>query len=168
MGFWTNKEHRTGFDDAEDLAYSPSGGPAKIWLLGVGLALIPVDYGIRCLATGHATLWGRYNSQLDVTGSTAVALAIAYIAVGVFIHTHWFWGLLPRFEIISYFLNFWPCSYFLDASDFLFIGLWLHESLNDLPHTFRPHRPAGRPYLITCTTHVVTEFAGKYKLRSFP
>ena len=32
---------------------------------------------------------------------TAVAMAIAYIAVGVFIHAHWFWGLHPRLEALS-------------------------------------------------------------------
>ena len=64
------------------------------------------------------TLWGRYNSQLDVTGSSAVALAIAYIAVGVFIHAHWFWGLLPRSEIISYILKILSVLVFLGSFGF--------------------------------------------------
>src|SRR5205809_7377596 len=81
MGFWTNKVHRTAFDDAEDLAYAPSGGRVKMWLLGVGLAAIPLGYGIQCLQTGHARFFGRRGSHLDLDGSAAVALAIAYIAV---------------------------------------------------------------------------------------
>jgi hypothetical protein len=28
-------------------------------------------------------------------------MAIAYIAVGVFIHAHWFWGLHPKLEALS-------------------------------------------------------------------
>jgi hypothetical protein len=83
MGFWTNKEHRTALDDAEDLAYTPSGGRVKMWLLGIVLALFPVGYGIYCLRTGHALMFGQ-NQDLDVTGSGATALAISYIAVGVF------------------------------------------------------------------------------------
>lgn len=105
MGFWTNKEHRTPLDDAEDLAYTPNGGRLTMWLMGVGLALVPVGYGIRCLFTGHSILFGR-NQDLDVTGLTAVALAIAYISVGIFMHAHWFWGLLPKFEIVSNVLKF--------------------------------------------------------------
>jgi hypothetical protein len=72
-----------------------------MWLLGVGLALIPICYGIRCWQTGHATFFGSRGSRLDLTGSSAVAMAIAYIAVGVFIHAHWFWGLHPKLEPLS-------------------------------------------------------------------
>jgi hypothetical protein len=122
MGFWTNKEHRTGFDDAEDLAYSPSGGHAKMWGLGVGLAFVPIGYGIRCLFTGHATLIGQ-NGDLDVTSSTAVALAIAYIAVGIFMHAHWFWGLQPKLEIVSYVLKFLAALVFLGSLGYVFYGI---------------------------------------------
>jgi hypothetical protein len=83
MGFWTNKNHRTGFDDAEDLAYPPSGGPVKMCLLGIGVALIPFIYGAHCLLSGRALLFGQ-NGNMKVTGAAATALAIAYMAVGVF------------------------------------------------------------------------------------
>ncbi|MEI7729285.1 MAG: hypothetical protein WCO56_06920 [Verrucomicrobiota bacterium] len=101
MGFWTNKVHRTAFDDAEDLAYAPSGGRLAMWLLGVGFALLPFGYGVWCLFTGHACFFGRGSSSLDLEGPAAVALAIAYLAVGVFIHAHWFWGLHPKLEPMS-------------------------------------------------------------------
>ncbi len=112
MGFWTNKEHRTALDDAEDLAYPPSGGLVKILLLGIGLALLPIGYGIYCLCTRQTSLLGQ-NDDLDVYGSAAVALAISYIAVGVFIHAHWFWGLLPKLESVSYILKFLSVLVFL-------------------------------------------------------
>lgn len=105
MGFWTNKDHRTAFDDAEDFACSPSGGPLKAWLLGFGLALVPISYGVRCLIAGHARLFGRHGSHLDLNGSAALALSIAYIAIGVFIHSHWFWGLHRKLEPFSYLLK---------------------------------------------------------------
>jgi hypothetical protein len=114
MGFWTNKEHRTAFDDAEDLAYPPSGGRAKMWLLGIALALIPIGYGIYCLRTGRALMFGQ-NADLDVTGPGAVALAIAYMAVGIFIHAHWFWGLHPKGESMSYLLKFLAVLLFLGS-----------------------------------------------------
>ncbi len=39
MGIWTNRTQRTVFDDAEDLGNIPSGGPVKMWLAGIGVAL---------------------------------------------------------------------------------------------------------------------------------
>jgi len=101
MSFWTRNPYETDAKVAESLSHSPSGGRFKMWLLGVGLALIPIYYGIRCLQTGHTAFFGRRSSHLDLTGSSAVAMAIAYIAVGVFIHAHWFWGLHPKLEALS-------------------------------------------------------------------
>lgn len=115
MGFWTNKEHRTAFDDAEDLGYPPSGGPVKMWLLGVGLALVPAGYGIHCFLEGHACLFGDNNSNLDLFGSAARAMSIAYMSVGAFIHAHWFWGLQPRFGLVSYLLKLLAVTVFLGS-----------------------------------------------------
>jgi hypothetical protein len=113
MGFWTNKDHGSGFDDAEDLPYPPSGGRVKMWLLGVGLAVIPIGYGIQCILVRHALLFGSHSTDLDLYGSAAIALGIAYIAVGVFIHAHWFWGLYPKGESLSYLLKFLAVLLFL-------------------------------------------------------
>ena len=101
MSFWTRNPYETDAKMAESLSHSPSGGRLKMWLLGVGLALIPIYYGIRCLQSGHATFFGSRGTHLDLTGPSAVALAIAYIAVGVFIHAHWFWGVHPKLEPLS-------------------------------------------------------------------
>ena len=115
MGFWTNKDHRTAFDDAEDLAYPPTGGRIKMWLLGVGFALIPLGYGVHCLFTGHALFFGQDDSPLELVGSAADALALAYIAIGVFIHAHWFWGLHQRLERWSYLLKLATVLVFLGS-----------------------------------------------------
>jgi hypothetical protein len=115
MGFWTNKLHRTAFDDAEDLSYPPSGGRLKMWLFGVGLALIPIGYGIHCLRTGHARFFGDRGENLDLNGSAAIALAIAYLAIGGFIHAHWFWGLHPRLEALGNLLKLVSVLVFLGS-----------------------------------------------------
>jgi hypothetical protein len=86
----------SAFDDAEDLAYGPSGGPLKQWLAGAVLAAIPFVYGIVCIHCGHTTLFGRYGNNLDVTGVAGFWLAVAYIALGSFLHFHYFWGLSGR------------------------------------------------------------------------
>ena len=101
MSLWTSNPNKSATDEVESLSYSPSGGRIKMWLLGVGLALIPLCYGVHCWFTGHARFFGRRGSHLDLDGSAAGALAIAYIAVGVFIHVHWFWGLHPRLVPLS-------------------------------------------------------------------
>ena len=101
MSFWTRNPCETDAKVAESLSYSPSGGRIKMWLLGVGLALGPICYGIRCLATDHATFIGSRGSRLELTGSAAMAMAIAYLAVGLFIHAHWFWGLHPKLTMWS-------------------------------------------------------------------
>jgi hypothetical protein len=101
MSFWTRHPSETDDEIADSLSHSPSGGRLKMWLLGVGLALVPLCYAIHCLQTGHTTFFGRRGLNLDLTGSAAVAMAVAYIAVGVFIHAHWFWGLHPKLEPLS-------------------------------------------------------------------
>jgi hypothetical protein len=105
MSFWTRNPYDTDAKVAESLSYSPSGGRLKMWLLGAGVALAPIYYGIRCLVTDHATFLGSRGARLDVTGSPAIAMAIAYIAIGLFIHAHWFWGLHPPLAPWSPFLK---------------------------------------------------------------
>ena len=90
---WTRKDGRTCVDDAEDMAFGPSGGRVKQWLAGVILAAAPIIYGIVCIHRGHATLFGKRGSNLDLSGDAALWLAISYIAVGAFLHFHYFWGL---------------------------------------------------------------------------
>ena len=52
-----------------------------MWLLGIGFALVPLGYGMHCLTSGHARFFGEHGSYLELDGSAAVALAIAYIAI---------------------------------------------------------------------------------------
>lgn len=116
MSFWTRNPYESSAKAAESLADYPSGGRIKMWLLGVALALAPIGYGVRCLVTEHATLIGSRGSRLEVTGSAAVAMAIAYMAVGLFIHAHWFWGLHPRLSPWSPVLKILTLLTFLAAS----------------------------------------------------
>jgi hypothetical protein len=89
---WTRKVGSASVDEVEDLAYGPSGGRAKQWLAGFFLAAIPITYGIVCLHRGHTTLFGR-GPNWDATGAAGFWLAVSYIALGAFLHFHYFWGL---------------------------------------------------------------------------
>jgi len=86
-----------------------------MWLLGVGLAFVPLGYGVHCLVSGHARFFGSRGSHLDLDGSAAISLAIAYIAVGLFIHAHWFWGLHGRIERFSQLLKVLAALVFLGS-----------------------------------------------------
>ena len=105
----------TVFDEAERLSGSPSGGRITMWFLGFCVPLIPICYGVHCLLAHESTLFGRWNLRLEFHGTPADTLAVAYIAVGLFIHAHWFWGLHPRLRAFSDFgkllsvLVFLPC-----------------------------------------------------------
>lgn len=96
MSLWSRNPYEDTADEFDDFSNTPSGGPIKMWLLGVGLPLIPLVYGIRCLRRGEARFFGDNGNFLDLTSTPAISLAIAYVAVGLFIHAHWFWGLHPR------------------------------------------------------------------------
>ena len=68
----------------------------EMWIGGIGVALIPVAYGVYCLYTGHAYFPRRRGPILDLQGWEAVVLAVAYIACGAFLHFQFFWGRHPR------------------------------------------------------------------------
>jgi hypothetical protein len=90
-------EHQpTIASDAEELAHGPSGGRLKMWLAGFAVAGLIVLFGVMGLISGEATLFARRSPNMRVTGGAAVALNAAYIALGLFIHFHYFWGLHPR------------------------------------------------------------------------
>jgi hypothetical protein len=95
MSIWDNNNRRTYFDDAEDLANAPSGGRVKQWLAGCVLAAIPIIYGGICIERGRTSLFGN-RSDLDLRGDAGFWLAVAYMAVGAFLHFHYFWGLSER------------------------------------------------------------------------
>jgi hypothetical protein len=92
MGTWTNKDRRTILDDAEDFGYESTGGRVKQWVAGFCLPFWPILFGVGSLRLGRATFFGR-DGSVDITGNPAIALNAAYIAFGMFLHFHYFWGL---------------------------------------------------------------------------
>ena len=62
---------------SEELAYSPVGGRTKMWALGVGLALVPLAYGVRCVLTGRARYFSlRVGFSFDVSGAAATTMVL--------------------------------------------------------------------------------------------
>lgn len=100
VGIWTNKDRPTLLDDAEDFSLGASGGRWKQWLAGGLLAALPIIFGLLSLKVGYTTLFGRGTSA-DLRGAAGQALAIAYIAGGLFLHFHYLWGLSERLRRFS-------------------------------------------------------------------
>lgn len=103
---------RTYFDEAEDLANPPEGGRIKQWLAGVMLAAVPIVYGSICIHRGHTTLFGR-GGNADLSGEAGTSLAVAYIALGAFLHFHYYWGLSERLSRFSQFAKLLAVAAFL-------------------------------------------------------
>lgn len=82
-------------DDIEHWSSGPSGGRLKQWLSGALIPLILVIYGLVCLQRGSTTILGRGGS-LELRDEPAFWMAVAYIAIGCFLHFHYFWGLSER------------------------------------------------------------------------
>lgn len=76
-------------DDWEDV---PAQGFWPQWFGGVALPLAVMGYGVYGLVTGTALLPGRNTPGLVLHGAAAVALSVALIGAGVFLHCHYFWG----------------------------------------------------------------------------
>lgn len=93
----TPSERRTVADliDAQ-----PRGGSPTMWLAGVGLALLPLMYGISCIVTRRGEL-GTTLWPSEVQGPPAVALGVGWVGVGLFLHFHFFFGLHPRLAAFS-------------------------------------------------------------------
>lgn len=79
----------TAYDD--DLTDSPAEGGFFKWGLGMLAALAVAFYGVWVLVSGDGTFSGRTVS-IDLHGFNAAAYGVAAIAIGVFLHCHYFWG----------------------------------------------------------------------------
>jgi len=75
-------------DDWEDI---PTSGPIPKWLGGVLVPIAFIAYGVICFVTGQGDIPGRFGS-LSVTGANAVALGVAAVSIGLFLHCHYYWG----------------------------------------------------------------------------
>ncbi|RBP44306.1 hypothetical protein DES53_104125 [Roseimicrobium gellanilyticum] len=97
MSLWTNKDRRTHQDDADAFAYDPNGGGLKQWLVGAVLPFFMVLYGITCLSSDQTDIFGP-DGRTVAYGTAATGLVVAFIALGCFLHFHFFWRLNERLE----------------------------------------------------------------------
>lgn len=95
VSFWTNKDHRTILDDAEDLSGQPEPSPWTRWLAGCLVAGVLAAYAGYAWFRGWITLPGRGGTMV-ISGRDVGTVATAYLALAAFLHFHCFWSLSPR------------------------------------------------------------------------
>jgi hypothetical protein len=131
-------------DDADSFAHAPSGGRLKQWLAGAVIPFFIVLYGIACLSSGETEIFGQRGGHTVARGSAATALAVSYIALGFFLHFHFFWGLSERLEPYSERLKIVSLIVFLGG--FLF-GISRHLGIFYLVSTPPQSRLLPPPFL---------------------
>jgi hypothetical protein len=95
------RRHATAPRTVDDLITAqPRGGVPTMWLGGIGLALLPLTYGISCVVTQRGEL-GTMIWPSEVQGAPAIALGVGWIGVGAFLHFHFFFGLHQRLRAFS-------------------------------------------------------------------
>lgn len=94
---------RRGYGAAADgLASDASDDPYSRWGGGVVTAILPVICGAMVIFSQHAYfLGGRPIKIVDYHGKEAIALGVACIAVGLFMHAHYFWSASQRYYFVS-------------------------------------------------------------------
>jgi hypothetical protein len=76
---------------ADTFSDPPSSSFWAKWLGGLVFPLLFAIYSGKCMITQQGTLIGR-DSNLELTGSAAVALGVSAAGIAVFLHTHYCWG----------------------------------------------------------------------------
>lgn len=84
----------------ELLDSNPTGDPRKAWIIGLGIAGVLIHFGITTILSREATM-GTTLLPKDVSGLTAIAYGAGVMAVGVFIHFHFFWGMREELQPYS-------------------------------------------------------------------
>ena len=87
---WTRREQQNIVRFSEGLTEAPDVDRLGRWILGVVVPLIPLALGIYWITIGRAWLIAD-GGLVELSGSTALAAGIAWVAVAVFAHSHWFW-----------------------------------------------------------------------------
>lgn len=102
MKFWIASENRSPGNLVRELGNPPKAGLGEMWLGGVLLAALLVIVGAGILLKGSATLRSSLaRGEVPLTGTAAIAFAVAFIAAGAFLHFHFFWGMSRSRQALS-------------------------------------------------------------------
>ena len=91
-----------------------------MWFWGVGVAIIPIVYGVICLFRGHTSIIERGWKMATFNGAEAVGLALGYIFIGAFLHFRYFWGLKEQLSEWSQILSVLSIFGFIASCVYIF------------------------------------------------
>jgi hypothetical protein len=86
--WWRTPHNPTPYDD--DWEDQPSQGWFYQYVLGIALPLGLIAFGTYAVAMQHVSFGG--SNPMKLNGWNAISFGIAWIAAGVFVHCHYFWG----------------------------------------------------------------------------
>lgn len=78
----------------------PSGG--RVWHFALG-AVLPIAitwFALNCIARVSTPFPHRRGIE-HLSGVSAISLAVAYLALGAFLHFHFLWGSIRRLSVYS-------------------------------------------------------------------
>ena len=78
----------------------PAGGRLGRFALGAVLPLAIFWFSLSCIDR-RSTPFPHRRGIEDLSGEAAISLAVAYIAVGAFLHFHFLWGATRRLSPYS-------------------------------------------------------------------
>ena len=95
--------------------------PYSRWCGGVITAAIPVVIGVLAAVGQRAYFLSRSGGIAGYGGKGAIALGVACIAIGLFLHGHYFWAGSSRYFLVSQILK--PIALLLLAGAMGFVVL---------------------------------------------
>lgn len=93
--------NRNTVSEIEDLSYPPTGGRVKIAILGILLPLLLAYFASKAWIDQVATWPGNRGHGVIVKGETARAIAVCKLAVALFCHFRWFWGIVSTYRVFT-------------------------------------------------------------------
>ena len=97
MGWWDRNVYQVDLDVAGNLSGRPESTIWSTWVGGVMAPLGMAGYGVYCCLVHQALIPGDAYSSLVLHGRAGVALGLAWLSGGVFLHFHYYWPTVARF-----------------------------------------------------------------------
>ena len=101
MGLLNRRLSDIAADDIDRLTNDPEPSFWGKWFGGVVAPILLAFYGGRCYVLKEAILFGRRGRGMEVSGTEAEALGLAWIFAALFCHFHYFWTASPRLAYFS-------------------------------------------------------------------
>lgn len=104
MSLFDRNLNQSSLDVADSLSGTPEPSMWTKWFGGIIVPAFTLGYGIRCCIIKKALFIGsssRFRPGMQLDGSEAVAMGVAWMCLALFLHFHYFWPTLKRLYIFT-------------------------------------------------------------------